>query len=105
KATLIEQQIREECWAEMEAKMEEEKQRWGIAWEGEREKRERYLDGKIEILEKGATFMVHEDTTLDGFTRVEGVERDNEQLRARIEALERELHQRSPSKKSKSTET
>jgi hypothetical protein len=101
RATLIEQQTREECWAEMEARMEEEKQRWRIAWEEEREKSERYLDGKIEILEKGATFMVHEDATLDGFARVEEVERDNEQLRARIEALERELHQRSPSKKSK----
>jgi hypothetical protein len=101
RATLIEQQTREECWAEMEARMEEEKQRWRIAWEEEREKSERHLDGKIEILEKGATFMVHEDATLDGFARVEKVERDNEQLRARIEALERELHQRSPSKKSK----
>ena len=105
RATLVEQQIREECWAEMEARMEEEKQRWRIAWEEEREKSERYLDGKIEILEKGATFMVHEDTTLDGFARVEEVERDNEQLRARIGALERELHQRSPSKKSKSKQT
>jgi Kinesin motor domain len=102
RATLVEQEIREECWAQMEARMEEEKQRWRIAWEEEREKSERYLDGKIEILEKGATFMVHEDASLDGFARVEEVERDNEQLRARIEALERELHQRSPSKKSKS---
>ena len=101
RATLVEQEIREECWAQMEAKMEEEKQRWRIAWEEEREKSERYLDGKIEILEKGATFMVHEDASRDGFARVEEVERDNEQLRARIEALERELHQRSPSKKSK----
>ena len=102
RATLVEQEIREECWAQMEARMEEEKQRWRIAWEEEREKSERYLDGKIEILEKGATFVVHEDTSLDGLARVEEVERDNEQLRARIEALERELHQRSPSKKSKS---
>jgi hypothetical protein len=101
KAILVEQEIREECWAEMEARMEEEKQRWRVAWEEEREKSERYLDGKIGILEKGATFVVHEDINIGGSARVEEVERDNEQLRARIEGLERELHQRSPSKKSK----
>lgn len=102
KAVLVEQEIREECWAEMEARMEEEKQRWRIAWEEEREKGERYLDGKIEILEKGATFVVHEDNNVAMSERLEEAERDNEQLRARIQALERELHQRSPSKKSKS---
>jgi hypothetical protein len=102
RATLVEQEIREECWAEMEARMEEAKHRWRIAWEEEREKGERYLDGKIEILEKGATFVVHEDLDAKGLSRIEEGERDNDQLRARIEALERELHQRSPSKRSKS---
>ena len=105
KAVLVEQEIREECWAEMEARMEDEKRRWRIAWEEEREKSERYLDGKIEILEKRATFVVHEDVGVEGAARVEEVERDNEQLRARIEALERELHQRSPSKKSQLKKT
>jgi hypothetical protein len=102
RAILVEQEIREECWAEMEARMEEEKHRWRIAWEEERKKSERYLDGKIEILEKGATFVVHEDPDVKGSSRIEEVERDNDQLRAKIEALDRELHQRSPSKKSKS---
>jgi hypothetical protein len=101
RASIIEQEIREECWAEMEARMEEEKQRWKIAWQDEREKSERYLDGKIGILEKGAAFVVHEDVDANRPARIEELERNNDQLRARIEALERELHQRSPSKKSK----
>ena len=105
KAILVEQEIREECWAEMEARMEDEKRRWRIAWEKEREKGETYLDGKIEILEKGATFVVHEDVGVEGSARVEEVERDNEKLRARIEALERELLQTSPSQKSKVKKT
>lgn len=29
----IEQEVREECWAEMEARVEEEKRRWQQAWE------------------------------------------------------------------------
>ena len=102
KANLVEQEIREECWAEMEARMEEEKQRWRTAWEEERQKGERYLDGKIEILENGATFVVHNDIDANESVRIEEAERENDQLLARIEALERELHQRSPSKKSKS---
>jgi hypothetical protein len=101
RASIREQEIREECWAEMEAGMEKEKQRWRIAWEEEREKSERYLDGKIEILEKGAAFAVHEDLDATRPAPIEELERENDELRARIEALERELHQRSPSKKSK----
>jgi hypothetical protein len=33
KCLLIEQQVREECWAEMEEKMEEERRRWQAAWD------------------------------------------------------------------------
>ena len=33
KCLLIEQQVREECWAEMEERMEEERRRWLAAWD------------------------------------------------------------------------
>jgi hypothetical protein len=33
KCLLIEQQVREECWAEMESRMEEERKRWQTAWD------------------------------------------------------------------------
>ncbi len=101
KAILVEQDIREECWAEMEARIEEEKERWRQAWNEERERGEKHLDGKIEILEKGATFDIHQDVDVAASARVEGVERENELLRARLEALEREMLTRSPSKKSR----
>ena len=30
---MIEQDVREECWAEMEEQMEEERKRWQSAWD------------------------------------------------------------------------
>ena len=96
KAAAIEQEIREECWSEMEARIEEERERWRRAKEEERLRNDEYLDGKISILEKSATdtFEIHEDTQ----SRIEEVERENDTLRARIQAFEREMLQRSPTK-------
>jgi Kinesin motor domain len=48
---ITEQDVREECWAEMEERMEEEKERWRRAWEEQRLRGERYVDGKLEILQ------------------------------------------------------
>jgi hypothetical protein len=96
KIEAIEAEVREECWSEMEARIEEERQRWRQAREEERVRSEEYLDGKIGILEKSAsgTFEIHEDVQ----ARVEEVERENQTLRARLEAFEREMQQRSPTK-------
>ena len=102
KALVMEQEIREECWAEMEARMEEEKERWRKARDEERARGEKYLDGKIEILEKGAIFEIHEDVTTkkqDG--RIGEAERENEVLKSKVEFLEREIQQRSPTKRQK----
>jgi hypothetical protein len=33
KCMLIEQEVREECWAEMDERMEEERKRWQLAWD------------------------------------------------------------------------
>jgi Kinesin motor domain len=99
----IEQGVREECWAEMEERIEEEKHRWREAWEQERLQGEKYVDGKIEIVKKssagaGEMFEIHEDALGE---RIEEVERENEMLRAKVNALEREMHSRSPTKKVK----
>lgn len=96
KAEAIEAEVREECWSEMEARIEEERERWRSAKEEERVRSEAYLDGKIGILERSATgtFEIHEDVQ----TRVAEVERENEALRARLQAFEREMQQRSPTK-------
>lgn len=49
KAADLEAQIREECWVEMEEYLAKEKQRWRDAWEEERMRGERFLDGKLDI--------------------------------------------------------
>jgi hypothetical protein len=96
RAETVEAEVREECWSEMEARIEEERERWRKAKDEERVRSEAYLDGKIGILEKSAsgTFEIHEDVQ----ARIEEVERENETLRARLQAFEREMQQRSPTK-------
>ncbi len=95
KALLIEQEVREECWSQMEEDIEAEKERWRGAKEDERARAEGYLDGKIEILEKGVTIEVHEDSQQQ---ITEEVQRENEALKRKVEALERQLNLRSPTK-------
>ena len=98
----VEQQIREEVWAEMEERMEEERLRWREMWERERGEGERYLDGKIDILQQNGAmgagdFVIHEDEFGE---RMEEVQRENESLKRKVAGLERELAVgRSPTKK------
>ncbi|KAL4794607.1 P-loop containing nucleoside triphosphate hydrolase protein [Aspergillus venezuelensis] len=98
---LIEQDIREECWAEMDEKMEQERKRWQSAWDEQTGRNEDHIDKKVELLSRG--FRIHEDQPSD--ERVEELEFENDQLRSKITSLERELNCRSPSKKSKSKTT
>lgn len=99
RSALAEQEIREECWQEMEFMMEEEKERWRNAWEEQKIRSEEYLDGKIDILEKTSQFKIHTD--ISDSVRVDELERENESLRARLSVLEQELVIKSPTKKSK----
>lgn len=94
----MEQQVREECWIEMEQHLEEEKERWRNAWEQEKTQNEAFMDGKLGILEKTRQFKIHED---EADARVEELERENESLRAKLRALEQDLLTRSPTKKSR----
>ncbi|ETN38019.1 uncharacterized protein HMPREF1541_07642 [Cyphellophora europaea CBS 101466] len=50
-----EAQIREECWTEMEEHIAQEKERWRAAWEEERLRGEKYVDGKLDILSRSPT--------------------------------------------------
>ena len=52
---VTEQEVREECWAETEQRIEDEKQRWRSAWEEERLRGEQYVDGKLEIMQKSCS--------------------------------------------------
>ncbi|KAL9077420.1 MAG: hypothetical protein Q9161_000265 [Pseudevernia consocians] len=95
KAEQIEMEVREECWSEMERRTEEERRRWMGAWGEEADRNDEHLDRKLEILSKG--IQIHEDA-IDSDTRTTELEKENETLRGKLEALERELHCRSPTK-------
>jgi hypothetical protein len=99
---VMEQEIRDECWAEMEVVMERERMRWRGAWEGEAERGEDRIDKKIEILARGT--MNEEDNEDPKDTKTEEKEKEfqelvdeNARLRARIELLEREKLLKTPS--------
>ena len=98
-ALVMEQDIREECWDEMEVRLDQERERWRTAWEQERLKGEEFVDGKLEILEKTAKITIHEDDTATG--ALEQLERDNEDLRTKLRTLEQEMQNRSPTKKAR----
>ncbi|KAL3496869.1 P-loop containing nucleoside triphosphate hydrolase protein [Aspergillus germanicus] len=100
---LIEQEVREECWVEMDEKMEQERKRWQSAWDEQAGHNDEHIDKKIELLSQG--FKIHQDPEPSSDERVEELEFENDQLRSRITSLERELTCRSPTKKSKSKTT
>ncbi|KAL4781851.1 P-loop containing nucleoside triphosphate hydrolase protein [Aspergillus varians] len=100
---LIEQEVREECWVEMDERMEQERKRWQSAWDEQTGHNDDHIDKKIELLSRG--FQIHEDPQPSSDERVEELHFENDHLRSRITSLERELNCRSPSKKSKSKNT
>lgn len=102
-ALQLEQEIREECWQEMETMLEQEKSRWRAAWDDERLNSQEFMDEKIEILEKNGSFEIHQDSS--DRERVEELERENNVLRAKLAALEQEMQTKSPSKKRTTTKT
>lgn len=101
KLEVMEQEVRDECWTEMEEQMEEEKERWRKAWEREKVRTEEFLDDKLEILQKTTQMTIHEDRPAAAV--VDELERENETLRAKLRALEQEMQSRSPTKKSRTT--
>ncbi|EEQ84285.1 kinesin family protein [Blastomyces dermatitidis ER-3] len=94
---LIEQEVREECWQEMEQRLEEEKRRWQAAWGEQESRHDEHLDKKLDLLSRGVR--IHEDPQTSSEHRIIALERDNDNLRKRVASLERELHSRSPTKK------
>ncbi|KAJ5918713.1 hypothetical protein N7454_009857 [Penicillium verhagenii] len=93
----IEQEVREECWAEMDDVMEVERRRWQSAMDEQIGRNDDHVDRKIELVSRG--FNIFEDPETPSNARVEELEEENEQLRRRIAALEREMHSHSPTRK------
>ncbi|KAL9130632.1 MAG: hypothetical protein Q9217_001246 [Psora testacea] len=95
KVEVIEMDTREECWSEMEKRVDEERRRWKGAWGEEADRNDEHLDRKLEILSK--SIQVHEDP-VDQAAYQNQLETENERLRQKVEALERELQCQSPTK-------
>uniref|UniRef100_A0A093VEM0 Kinesin-like motor protein 9 n=1 Tax=Talaromyces marneffei PM1 TaxID=1077442 RepID=A0A093VEM0_TALMA len=94
KCLMIEQEVREECWAEMDDKMEEERKRWQEAMDRQ----------NLPLVASRTT--VYEDPEPTADERVDELERENEFLRSRLAALERQLNARSsPTRKPKPRRT
>ncbi|KAL8851183.1 MAG: hypothetical protein Q9221_003903 [Calogaya cf. arnoldii] len=98
RAEVIEREVREECWEEMERRMGEERRRWLGAWGEEADRNDEHLDRKLDILTKGIQIYEDPEARVD---RVAELESENEQLRRRLDALEREINSRSPTRSSK----
>ncbi|OJD18136.1 hypothetical protein AJ78_01802 [Emergomyces pasteurianus Ep9510] len=94
---LIEQDVREECWQEMEQRLEEEKRRWQAAWDEQETRRDKHLDKKLDLLSRGVR--IYEDPQTSSEDQVALLEQENDNLRMRIASLERELYSHSPTKK------
>lgn len=93
----VEQNVRDDCFAEMEMRIEAERRRWKGAWDEEADRNDEHLDRKIEVLVQG--IQVYEDPAPSESERVEELERENEALKRKVELLEREVQCKSPVKK------
>ncbi|KAF2735080.1 kinesin [Polyplosphaeria fusca] len=105
----LEQEIRDECFADTEAAVASERRRWQAAWDAEQDSAEAHLDRKIDVVIKatqdamrkeakdGGNIKVFEDPELGLKERAEQLQRENEWLRAKMEGLEREGMARSAS--------
>jgi hypothetical protein len=114
RAQQVEQDVRDECYAEMEVTLEKERRRWRAAWDEEADFNDEHLDRKMEILTRGIEGVeVFEDgdevrssrkvsgegVSEENSLRMRELEDENEALRRKVEALEREQQLRSPVKK------
>lgn len=99
----LEQDIRDECYAEMETAVDQERRRWQAALDNEQDNQQAHLDSKIDVVIKATKAQmrdevkVYEDPDPELRDRVDELERENEVLKARLEARERDAQTRSAS--------
>ncbi|KAF2633658.1 kinesin [Macroventuria anomochaeta] len=101
----LEQEIRDECYLEMENAVDQERRRWQATLDNEQDNQQAHLDSKVDVVIKATKAQmrleepvkVYEDPDPEVRERNEELERENEVLRAKIEQLEREAMGRSAS--------
>jgi hypothetical protein len=103
RAAEIEQEIREECYIELEERLQSEMKKWKAVWAAEAERNDAHLDKKLEIYTRSmdaadCTDGEDKENVFSGPSLVEDLEMENERLRREVEQLRREVQARSPSK-------
>lgn len=99
----LEQEIRDECYAEMESAVDQERRRWQAALDNEQDNQQAHLDSKIDVVIKATKAQmrdevkVYEDPDPELRDRLDALERENEVLKAKLEVKEREAMNRSAS--------
>ncbi|KAG4438199.1 hypothetical protein IFR05_006323 [Cadophora sp. M221] len=107
----LEQEIREECYAEMEDRLQSEIARWKATWQAEQDRNDEHLDRKLEIYTRSIDAAdpppppgldVQEEDKENahaGPGKIDDLQIENERLRREVETLRRELVLKSPSKR------
>lgn len=99
----LEQDIRDECYVEMETAVDQERRRWQAALDNEQDNQQAHLDNKIDVVIRATKAQmrhevkVYEDPDPELRDRIDELERENEVLKTRLEVREREAHNRSAS--------
>ncbi|CAJ2512650.1 Uu.00g007690.m01.CDS01 [Anthostomella pinea] len=102
----LEQEIREECYADFEHRLALEMGRWKASLSLEQERGEEHWDRKIEVLARSVSVVLtapsDEDDVEDEDKEnvlIENLEQENDRLRREVAVLKRELSSRTPSKR------
>ncbi|KAI5305243.1 hypothetical protein KEM55_009093 [Ascosphaera atra] len=91
---LIEQEVREQCWEEMEERLEEEKRRWHQAWEEQAVRHDEHLNKKLDLLSRE----IKGDAAPSAETKVYELTRENNALRKQVAMLQRQIQCHTPTK-------
>ncbi|KXJ91707.1 kinesin [Microdochium bolleyi] len=104
----LEQEIREDCYADFEQRLALEMGRWKASLSLEQERGEEHWDRKVEVLARGVGVSNNHNIHEDGDDSedddkenilIENLEQENDRLRREIAVLKRELTTRTPSKR------
>lgn len=105
----LEQEIREECYADFEQRLSLEMSRWKASQTLEQERGEEHWDRKVEVLARSVgvvtvTAPSSDDDDVENEDKenilIENLEEENERLRREVLILKRELSGRTPSRRS-----
>ncbi|KAF2852842.1 kinesin [Plenodomus tracheiphilus IPT5] len=99
----FEQEIRDECYHDMENAVAQERRRWQTALDNEQDNQQAHLDSKIEVVIQATRAQlkedvkVYEDPDPELKDRIDELERENDVLKSKLEARDREAQNRSAS--------